>query len=239
MLAIPIVLFLAFVAWVFLERTTLYPRQYEHLQREAEAWKRKNWETGSALRVTVQVSSDAALGGRTARATVHCYRKRFAREGGLKGPPGAPAIVMSDGPEQLDLPFGPDATHVTPLRDVCFDALRDSDDWHLPHVTESHYYWSHIVARDQSFRCFLGNDPRTSRGNITRPTFVGLEQVPLRGLLTRQAYEALSYRDTGAHVPPPPTYYWLTQDVETECWRTAPRDSCAAAVAAVCGTPRR
>lgn len=239
MLGIPIALFVSLIAWVYFKIEVLYPRQYARLQTEAEAWNRENWETGSALRVTVQVSSDKTLGGRTAVATVNCYRKRFARAGGLKGPPVSPAVIKSDGPEHLSLPFGPDATHSTPLKGVCGDALRESDEWQLPYVTESHYYWSRIVANDQSFSCFLGSDPRTTRGEVTRPTFVGVEQVPLRELFSAEAYSALPYRSNEPYVRPPPSYSWWTDEVETECWRTAPRDTCAPEVEAICGTPLR
>ncbi len=236
-LAMPIALFASAVAWAFLQVQVLYPLQYARLRTQAEAWNRENWETGSALRVTVQVSSGEALGRKSATATVNCYQKMFARAGGLKGRPGSPVVIKSDGPGYLILPFGPNAMHSTPLRDVCRDAFRKHEEWQLPHVTESHYYWSNIVANDQSFRCFLGNDPRTTRGKITRPTFLDVQQLPLHEVLSVDEYDALPYRDEHPYTRPPPTYYWWTEEVDTKCWRAHIRDNCTSDVEKICGTP--
>lgn len=238
-LAIPIALFASSIAWVYFKIEVRYPRQYELLKKEAEEWNKKHWEEGSALRVTVQVSSDKALGERTAVATVNCYRKVFARAGGLKGPPDSPAVVKSDGPEHLSIPFGPDATHSTKLRDVCYDAFLNSDEWQFPYVTKNHFYSSRIVANDQSFSCFLGIDPRTTLGKVTRPTVVSVEQVPLRELLSAEAYSAVPYRSNEPYVRPPTSYVWWTDEVKSECWREGPRAPCAPEVEAICGTPLR
>ncbi|WP_347313218.1 hypothetical protein [Defluviimonas sp. SAOS-178_SWC] len=239
LIGIPVALFVCGIGWFYFETEILYPRKYARLQAEADAWNRENWATGSALRVTVQVSSDEAPGGETAVATIGCYQKRIAIPGGLKGPPYSPIVVKSDGPDYLDLPFGPDAMHSTPLRDVCRDAFREGDHWQLPHVTGSHYYWSHIVPNDHSFSCFLTNDPRTTKGKVTRPTFVGFEKLSLRALLTAEAYDALPVRSDATDGPPRPIYAWWTEKVETQCWRTSPNAPCAPKAEAICGVPLR
>ena len=228
------------IAWSVFKIEVLYPLQYARLQAEAEVWNRENWETGSALRVTVQVSSDESLGSNSATATVNCYRKRFARPGGLKGPPRSSVVMKPEGPEYLILPFGPNATHSTPLGGACNEAFRKHDEWQLPHVTKSPYYWSDIVANDQSFQCFLGSDPRTTLGYITRPTFVNVEELPLRALISADDYDALPYWDDDPYIRPPPTYYWRAEEGETTCWRTPRnRDACAPEVEQICGTPFR
>jgi hypothetical protein len=236
-LAIPLALFVGWIAWMFFTFEVLYPLQYERLQTEAEEWNKENWEAGSALRVTVQVSSGEALGRPT--ATVDCYQKQFARPGGLKGRPAAPKVIQRHGPAYLIVPFGPNAALYTPLRDVCSDALRKHKDWQLPHVTESHYYWATVVADDKSFSCFLGNDPRTSQAQVTRPAFVDVEEVPLRTLLSINDYQALPYRVDDPYHGLPQTYYWWTEEVETKCWRIKRSDACTPKVEQVCGTPYR
>lgn len=237
LLAIPLALFLSWIAWVFFTLEVLYPLQHARLQTEAEEWNKENWETGAALRVTVQVFSGEPLIRESAIATVDCYRKQFARPGGLKGRPSAPKVIQRDGPAYLIVSFGPNAAHYTSLRDVCYDALREHDNWQLPHVTESHNYWSHIVAHDQSFSCFLGNDPRTSQGQVARPTFVDVEEVPLRALLSADEYEALLYPVDNPYHRLPQTYYWWTEEVERGCWRIGRDDSCSPNVEQLCGTP--
>jgi hypothetical protein len=229
------------IAWIYIELKFLYPRQFVRLQEEATAWNRENWETGHALRVIVQVSSDVALGSETKLATVDCYKKRIARGGGLKGPPSNPAVTFSDGPEVLSLAFGPGATHTTPLREICWDVLRKNDEWELPYITESHYYWSYIEVNDQSFSCFLGSDPRTTRGAITRPTFASVERVPLRELLTADAYEALPRPKNRPYRPTRPKYSWRIGAGEAGpyCWREASNQACAPEVGAICGSPFR
>ncbi|MEM9432604.1 MAG: hypothetical protein AAGA12_01675 [Pseudomonadota bacterium] len=226
---------------MFFTFEVLYPRQYARLQTEAEEWNRENWKTGTALRVSVQVSSSEATGRTTATATatLDCYQKRFARPGGLKGRPGVHTVIRQDGPAHLIVPFGPNAAHYTPLRDVCSDALRGYVNWRLPHVTESHYYWSHIVANDQSFNCFLGNDPRTSQGQVTRPTFMNVEEVPLRTLISADEYEALPHGIDNPHQHSSQSYYWWTENVETTCWRFRFDDACTRNVNEICGTPYR
>lgn len=238
-LAIPLALFVGWIAWTFFTFEIFYPLQYARLQTEAEEWNRENWETGSALRVTVQVSSGEVLDRESATATVNCYRKQFAHPGGLKGRPSAPKVIQRDGPAYLIVPFGPNAALYTPLKDVCSDALRQHNDWQLPYVTESHYYWAHIVANDQSFSCFLGNDPRTSQGQVTRPAFVDVEEVPLRTILSINDYQALPYRADNPYHRLPQTYHWWTEEVETKCWRIGRNDACNPKVAQVCGTPYR
>lgn len=236
-LTIPLALFVGWIAWTFFTFEVRYPLQYARLQTEAEEWNRANWETGSALRVTVQVSSGEALVGESATATVDCYRKQFARPGGLKGRPGAPMVIQRDGPEYLIVPFGPNAALYTPLRDVCSDALREHNDWQLPHVTESPHYWAHIVAHDQSFSCFLGSDPRTSQEHVTRPAFVDVEEVPLRTLLSINDYQALPHWGDNPYDRLPQTYFWRTEEVERKCWRIGRDDACTPKIDLVCGTP--
>ena|GEM_PF-6291616 len=244
-LAIPLALFVGLIAWIFFTFEVLYPLKYSRLQTQTEEWNQKNWSTGTALSVTVRVSSDKTSGSNTAIGTVNCFKKQFARPGGLKGPPSKPSVVQALGPDHLSLSFGKDATHRTPLRDLCLEALRENDEWQLPHTTDSHYYWSHIVTNDQSFSCFLANDPRTTQGQTTRPTFVSVKWVPIRELISAEAYNAVRYkpskpfihRHNEPKVPRPPMYYWFKDNVETECWRNRRTDACAPEVEAICGTP--
>ena len=233
--AIPLALFVGWIAWAFITLEIIYPIQYARLQTEAEEWNRENWEAGSALRVTVRVSSGEAIGPDSATATVDCYRKQFARPGGLKGRPDAPKVIQRNGPTYLIVPFGPTAALHTSLKDVCYDTLRKHNDWQLPHVTESHYYWAHIVAYDQSFSCFLGSDPRTNIGQVTRPVFVDVVEVPLRTLLSINEYQALSHPIDNPYHRLPQTYYWGPK----KCWRIGPNEACAPNVEQVCGTPYR
>jgi hypothetical protein len=215
----------------------LYPHQLASLQDEAAAWNKENWETGFALRITVSVSSDEVLGGASAGAIVHCYEKRFARAGGLKGPPDTVTLGLSQGPLALELPLGQNAIHVTPLDDVCGEALRDGGGRGLPQVTESRFS-SFIVASDRSFECFLGTDTRTTAGRVTRPRYLAVERVALRDVLVAGAYEALAYPYTidGPRQPPPLRYYWWAAGGGS-CWRAAPIDPCNIKAEATCGRP--
>ncbi len=187
----------------------------------------------------MQVSSGEALDRGSATATVDCYRKQFVRPGGLKGPPSAPKVIQRVGPAYLIVPFGSDAALYTSLKDVCHDALREHDDWQLPHVTESRSYRAHIVAHDQSFSCSLGNEPRTSQGQVTRPAFVDVEEIPLRTLLSLGDYQALPDRIDNPYHRLPQTYRWWTEGVETKCWRIRRDDACTPKVEQACGTPYR
>lgn len=72
-LAVPVVLFAALIAWAFFQNEVLYPRELARLQVDAEAWNTENWRAGFALLVTVQVSSDETLGARTEITTLTCY----------------------------------------------------------------------------------------------------------------------------------------------------------------------
>jgi hypothetical protein len=215
-----------------------YPRLHERNLKTVNEWNDKHWETGDAWRVTVQVSSDEALGAKTATATIDCYEKQFARAGGIKGPPHIYTRILSDGPTFLSVPFGSDATHQTRLGHVCGDASRKGDDWQLPHVIESHSYWSNIVANDQSFQCFLGNAPRTTNGKITRPTFIAIEKIALRDLLLDHAYESLPSRSAKPDVRPPKQYYWwLWTKTKPDCWRNKAIVACTPEIEAACGRP--
>lgn len=210
--------------------------QFNRLQTQAVDWNKTHWENGTGLRVTVAVSSNDALGANTVSATLNCYQKQFALPGGLKGRPGTHTVVKVDGPDHLAIPFGPEATHVTPLRDVCSDAFRTADAWQLPQVTQSPHYWSNIAANDGSFQCFLGNDPRTMRGEVTRPTFTALERVPVRDMISSDAFDQTPYRPDDPQTRPPTTYYWWLEDVETQCWRRNVNDPCTAEIEALCGS---
>ena len=227
-----------FAVFGYIQIVYYYPWVNERNMKTANEWNADNWEKGFALRVTVQVSSDEALDAKTTTAMLDCYEKRFARAGGIKGPPVIFTRIVSDGPTFLIVPFGSDATHQTPLRDVCHDALRKGDEWQLPHVTESHYYWSNIVANDKSFQCFLGNDPRTTKGEVTRPSFVAIEKVALRDLLEAHAYESLPSRSGTPYVRPPERYSWW-EGTEQDCWRDKPIGACAPEIETVCGRPFR
>lgn len=178
-LAIPVAVVASLFAWTLFKFEVLYPLQYARLQNEAAEWNRENWETGSAVRVTVQVSSDVSLGRESATATVDCYQKQVATPGGPNGRQRAPKVIQREGPAFLVVSFGPTATYHTSLRDICGHALREHDDWQLPQVTNRPYgYESYIVANDRSFSCFLGSEPRTSTREVTRPTFVDAKEVP-------------------------------------------------------------
>lgn len=235
--ATPFILLALFIAAVLIELEVLYPIQHARLQKEAQAWNDENWETGFALQVSVQVTSNAALGSETDSATITCYQRNVASPGGLKGAPTLGTRTISDGAETLRVAFGPEATHSTPLRDVCSDAFRESQDWTLPKVTESHHYWSYIEANDQAFRCFLANDPRTTRGEVSRPTFVAVRKVPLRDLISKASYREAPPQSLKSDVRPPPTVYWWTDEVQTKCWRETVDTACRAQAEVLCGTP--
>ncbi len=185
------------------------------------------------------MSSSGSIGPSSATATVHCYRKQFARPGGIKGPPRAPKEIQRDGPTYLVLPFGPDAVHQTYIRDVCRDALLEYKNWQLPHITESHSFWSNVVANDQSFSCFLGTDPRSTRGEVTRPVFLDVKELPLRALLSFDEYQARSFYTDKPYYRAPRNYFWQTKDMGAPCWSIRHDDACIANIENVCGTPYR
>ena len=186
------------ITWLFFQHSVVYPLRYERFQSEVAEWNQQHWENGHALKVDVEVTSTTEFGTETAGVTRTCYEKRYARAGGIKGPPAKFDVTYSGGPAFLTVSFGPEAMHKTHLREVCWDALSDGENWTLPHVTESPHYWSDIVANDLSFRCFLGSDPRTTRGRVTRPTFIGIERLPLHELIDRGEYMALTERSDGS-----------------------------------------
>ena len=77
MLGISVAGIVIIFGWGYFEIEVLYPQRHLRLQDEAAAWNSDNWEKGIALRVTVQVLSDRALGAETATATLDCYEKRL------------------------------------------------------------------------------------------------------------------------------------------------------------------
>lgn len=229
---------LIIITWLFVEYNFFYPRQYTRLQNEAAEWNEGNWEKGYALRVTVQITSRTELAAVTADETLVCYVKKFAWPGGIKGPPGMGGTTYSDGATFLTVPFGPTAQHLTPLRDVCQDSFNQWRDWALPYVTESHYYWSFIVQNDRSFQCFLGNDPRTTLGEASRPTFVAIKPIPLRDLMDRATYLSLPKDQNRQEFFMLKSYYWSLKTSEG-CWRHQEIDACAPEVERVCGRPAK
>jgi hypothetical protein len=229
-IGVPLVIF----AWLFVDYNFFYPRQYSRLQTEATEWNDRNWEKGFALRVTVQITSRTAQHAVTADETLVCYEKTFASPGGIKGPPSSGRHVYSDGATVLALPFGPAAKHLTPLRDVCQDTLKHCREWTLPYVTESHYYWSYIVPNDRSFQCFLGNDPRTTLGEASRPAFVAIKPILLSDVMDRTAYLSLPKDQDRQDFLALKSYSWWLETNE-RCWRDKPIDACAPEVEAVCG----
>jgi hypothetical protein len=227
---------LVFLGWKMFEMKVVWPWQYERFRKEAAQWNLATWESGTALIVTVQVTSRTALGADIAVADVVCYEKQFAVAGGLKGPPGIWTRMYSDGPDFLVADFGQNATHQTDLKDVCHDSIRSSEHWSLPYVTESHYYWSNVVADDQTFQCFLGNKPRTTTGEVTRPTFVSIRKLPLRDLIEREEYANLpeNSRDADMYMYRVAQYSWWDEQSE-KCSRRKTTEPCAPDVELVCG----
>ncbi|RPE66430.1 hypothetical protein EDD53_2132 [Pacificibacter maritimus] len=233
----PIILIIAFVALFVFEMAILYPKQYERLQGEVTAWNQENWETGFASRVTVQVTSNEALGGNTAVTVLDCYDKRFASpHSAANGPPHTVLATMSDGPDTLSIPFGSDATHITSLQFVCAYALRQGAKWQLPHEIADSPHQSDIVANDQSLACFLDGKTRTSKGEVSRLTFVGSTQVPLSEIISYQDYHDL--RQYNASYPPRlPKHYWQASGQEAQCWRSGHNGDCMAKAENICGIP--
>ncbi|QHQ35403.1 hypothetical protein [Algicella marina] len=236
LISTPIILSILFVARYILDFTFFYPNQYARLQTEAKMWNQEYWETGYASRVTVQVTSDEMLGGNTATVVMNCYGKRFATAHSANGPPSSGITTMSDGPDNLGIPFGPEAMHITSLRSVCWDILMHGDEWPLPHVTQDDYHWSDIVAKDQSLVCYLGDKSKTSRGEVSRLTFVSIEQVPLRETISNEEYSSLR-KQNASYPPQTRKHYWEARAPETQCWRIGGTGACAPRAETICGTP--
>ncbi len=227
---------LLFVGWVAVQFNVIYPWKYARFEAEAGEWNADQWQNGTALRVTVQVQADAQAGGATATADMLCFYRKIAGKGGLKGPPAIGTQVLGVGPDHLVVGFGPDATHETPLRSLCSDAMRNADSWRLPQVSENPSYWSYIVARDGAFQCFLSKGSRTSTGTVTRPTYTQVTRVPLRAQMALADYLAVERRTFGDQANPAPRYsYWDSNGVA--CWRGMKSTDCAPEVLAVCGRP--
>lgn len=229
-------------AWFFVQTEVYYPLRYKVLQARAEEWNRENWQSGTGLVVTVRMMSNAALGNVTDLTRVACFPKHFALEGSIKGPPRVSTLEKSVGPDSLAVPFGPNATLRTELDDLCRDVFRESEDARHPNLSGQHRdYWSRIVANDQSFSCFLGSDPRTSKGEVTHPTILGVKEVPLREILSEAEYEAVPRKSRRFSLTMDKNLYWKSNKEKTEppCWRRAPGYPCAEGVGQICGKPFR
>lgn len=240
-LAISFAAFVILVGYSYYQLEVRYPKNHSQNTDIAADLNAENWKEGHALRVVVRVSSDEALGSKTSDVSVICYTKSYAEAGGLKGPPDIREKTIMEGPRFLTIPFGPNATHKTDLGNLCSNALREGEEWQLPRVVDSsffgHSFWSSAVANDNSFQCFFGSDPQTSKGSVSRPTLVSIEKLAVRDVIEHEAYISLPYRPDEANVRPPETYYWL-EGKENEagaCWRRGPIHACAQEVQAVCG----
>lgn len=245
-LAISFAVFVVIVGYSYYQLEVGYPKSHAQNTEVAAELNAENWKEGHALRVIASVSSDEALGSKTSDVSIICYTKSYARAGGIKGPPAIHERIIMEGPRFLTIPFGPNATHNTDLADLCSNALREGEEWQLPRVIDSSFYgysfWSSAVANDNSFQCFFGSAPQTSKGSVSRPTLVSIEKLAVRDVVEYEAYLSLPSRSDEANVRPPETYYWLEgkQENAEACWRRdGPAHPCADEVQAVCGRALR
>ena len=228
--------------------------QYLFFKVQAALWNAENWKNGNALRVTVQVTSNPALGSQTAIAAVDCYEKTFATPKNIKGPAWKSVFLLMDGPRLLSVPFHSEATHQTELVGLCSLLLKSGGQREVPFSIEYGLGLdAFIVANDRSFKCYLGRDRGTTKGTVTHLEIVGVERISLRAKFNFISYASIErpYSPLKQSIPPDlrglETLYWVRWDeasrqaADPPCWSKKPSsvDKCVLEAEAICGTPLR
>lgn len=232
------ILALLFFAWLFGRYQVLYPLKHRQLEKEAAAWNDAHWETGEAFEVTVEVSSDEDLGGETRSTKVLCYQKKFAYPGGLRRPPFSHVQNRAHGDTDLSIPFGDDADMVFALRHLCNHVPAKHEGWKLPHSLDPGMFKAEIVSKDSMFQCHVGHDPRTTMGDVTRPKVVAINKIPMKELMPKERYLALSNIDRPESVVrKAPSFSWREVG-GAKCW-SYNGAVCAPQLEAICGRPLR
>jgi len=209
---------LGLFAWLFALLWVVYPWKKSQLQNQADAWNDAYWDSGDALEVTVEVLSDATLGGETRTATLMCFEKKFTTQGCLRRTPSLWKKSFSEGPDALSIPFGAEADMTFPLRYVADQAQRHHKQWNLPHCATDMMSPAVIVAKDGAFRCAMDKATKTTHGEVTAPAIVEIRKIPVSKVISKDAYLALSVheRKTPA-VAKAPSYSWRTVGA-SKCW---------------------